>query len=104
MNKLAIIFIVFFIWIGESYSQSCSDCIRNTRGRRDVPAGKGQDFTGPTFIDPSCMYYVQFAVYPMCVKDPDRCERIRAPQGLGEVWLIEHPETYVRGQSTMGFI
>ncbi len=58
---------------------------------RTIDPGRGQEFSGG-FISIDNFHFVQFAVY---AGDKNPAE-IRPPQGIGQVWLIGHAETYIR--------
>lgn len=86
------------------FGQACQGCSQGqSRGgvyyekSRSISAGRGQEFGG-NFRSVNSMYFVQFAVYPSSTA----CHTIKAPQGLGMIWLINHSGTYVRGQSRSG--
>lgn len=59
---------------------------------RAVPNGKGQEFDQP-FFSVGNIHFVQFGVYPSSI-DPFT---LGAPN-LGQVWIIYHRESFVKGQ------
>ena len=61
---------------------------------RTIDQGRGQEFSGG-FISIDDFHFVQFAVY---AGDKNPAE-IRPPQGIGQVWLIGHAETYIRNRN-----
>lgn len=65
---------------------------------RNIPDGKGQEFDRP-FIDIKEIYFVQFAVYPNSV-DPFS---LGAPN-VGQVWIIYHRESVVKGENGAFYI
>lgn len=91
------IFLVFSFH--AAFSQRCTNCSKRGGDERRIGGGVGQEFSG-RFLDPTCMHYVQFAVYPK----ERNCREINAPEGIGRVWLIEHPHTIVniRGAESRG--
>ncbi|MDW3647566.1 MAG: hypothetical protein R8P61_10910 [Bacteroidia bacterium] len=101
MSRLISSLVFLFFLISVTYGQSCAGCSEGqSRGEvewRSIPPGNGQEFTG-NFRSVSSMYFVQFAVYPSSIA----CYKIKAPQGLGMIWLINHPGTRVKGQSRAG--
>lgn len=63
---------------------------------RVIERGRGQEFT-QDFIDIGYFHFVQFGVYP--VGTPH--EKLKAPE-LGQVWLIHHKETQIKGVAGIG--
>ena len=59
---------------------------------RAVPPGKGKEYQRP-FMDVGEIHFVQFAVYPGSVNPFE----LGAPN-LGQVWIIYHRETKVKGE------
>jgi len=104
MSKLFFFLIISTLLSTSSFGQACTGCEGGrSRGGDDsensryIPAGSGQEYTG-NFLSVRSFYFVQFAVYPSSIS----CQTIKAPKGLGMVWLINHPGTRVRGQSQAG--
>lgn len=64
---------------------------------RVVDPGQGQEFNR-AFFDCKNFHFVQFGVYPKSVN----WRRILAPSGLGQIWLIEHAGTQIRGRYMKG--
>ncbi len=64
---------------------------------RTIRPGRGQVFT-ENFTRIGEFYFVQFGVYPSTMD----LTKIKAPEGVGQVWLIEHKETTIKGVNTQG--
>ena len=104
MSKLLPFFFFLLTVQNSTFGQTCQGCSQGqSRGEasfdrsRSIPAGRGQEYRG-NFRSVNSMHFVQFAVYPSSIA----CHTIKAPQGLGMIWLINHSGTYVRGQSRNG--
>ncbi len=66
---------------------------RGLNKEREVKSGSGQEFDSPFTRIPD-FHFVQFAVYPAST-NPDK---LMAPKGIGEVWLIYHRDTKIKNQ------
>lgn len=104
MSELFYCILIILSIQSSVFSQTCQGCSQGqSRGgvpadrSRSIPAGRGQEFRG-NFRSVNSMHFVQFAVYPSSIA----CNTIKAPEGLGMIWLINHSGTYVRGQSHSG--
>ncbi len=64
---------------------------------RIIPPGKGDEYN-EDFVQVNQFYFVQFAVYNI---NRDWRE-IHAPETDEQLWLIEHPDTYVQGNQVRG--
>lgn len=64
---------------------------------RMIDPGKGQEFSR-NFIPASSFHFVQFGVYPSTTNWRD----IMAPHNVGQVWLIHHGQTIVKGSTANG--
>ncbi len=64
---------------------------------RMIDPGQGQEFTR-AFFDANNFHFVQFGVYPLTVNR----RKILAPSGIGQIWLIEHKSTQIRGRRYRG--
>lgn len=63
---------------------------------RVIEKGKGQEFSRD-FIDIGYFHFVQFGVYPV---DASR-DKLKAPD-VGQVWLIHHKDTQIKGVAGVG--
>lgn len=64
---------------------------------RIIPKGVGQVFS-LDFTPVTEFHFVQFGVYP--IKTDWR--KIKAPEQIGQVWLIRHNETIIKGVDEIG--
>jgi len=64
---------------------------------RIIPPGKGNEYS-EDFVQVNHFYFVQFAVYNI----NKNWREIRAPETDEQLWLIEHPDTYVQGNQVRG--
>ncbi|MEL6254803.1 MAG: hypothetical protein AAFR87_22550 [Bacteroidota bacterium] len=90
MSKLLLFYVFLIVSSSNLYAQECIGCQAgqsrgggDNNGARTIGGGIGQEFKG-SFLSVQSMYFVQFAVYPSSVS----CQNIKAPQGLGMIWLI----------------
>jgi hypothetical protein len=71
---------------------------KSGEANRTIRPGKGQEFDQPlTPIDK--FYFVQFGVYHESTVDP---YEVKAPSGIGQVWLIHHEGTRILGSPGQG--
>ncbi len=84
--------IAAFLLIGSAGMLQAQWIYKGNNKERAVPPGKGQEYQRP-FMDVGEIHFVQFAVYPSTVNPFE----LGAPN-LGQVWIIYHRETFVKGQ------
>lgn len=63
---------------------------------RVIEKGSGQEFS-MDFIDIGYFHFVQFGVYPATTSR----DKLKAPN-LGQVWLIHHKDTQIKGRPGVG--
>lgn len=93
-HLLAVITLCFCIHFATA-QQACN--ARSSDMIRVINPGTGQNFSRD-FICSTCFHFVQFGVYQANTDKYD----IRAPQDVGEVWLIRHDKTMVKGNTQPG--
>lgn len=85
---MTVLFVLFIV--GVSFAQLSYDKEDKTR---TIPPGKGQVFT-ESFHAITDFHFVQFGVYPF---KGQQIDKIKAPKQAGQVWLILHTGTTIKG-------
>jgi hypothetical protein len=92
----------FFVMIGLLFIWQDSQAQISYQGElktREIKRGKGQEFS-EEFRFTQDFQFIQFGVYPT---DTD-IDKIKAPKGVGQVWLIWHPHTSIQNVREKGAI
>ena len=104
MKALLTLFGCFIFFAQTLFAQECcnntyrSGDVRVVNQRKGTP-GPDKQFS-EDFVCSSCFHFVQFAVYNAGITR----SAIKAPKGIGDVWLIRHNQTYLRGSAHQGAI
>ena len=93
-----IILIIFFSWSLVLVTNAQEMHYKSGEKKRIILPGQGQEFSEP-FIPVDKFFFVQFGVYQDDNQSP---HQIKAPGGIGQVWLIHHSGTKVSGQQEGG--
>ena len=91
MKNVVLFLCMFCFCLSESIGQE-GVIFTGEEKHRVIEKGKGQKFT-EAFVDLDFFHFVQFGVYP---RDVDR-ELLLAPADVGQVWLIWHKDTQIKG-------
>ncbi|MCI4667534.1 MAG: hypothetical protein MRZ79_05180 [Bacteroidia bacterium] len=92
---LPLLFVAFMFF--SSGVQAQLDFTPRSDKSRVVDPGKGQTFSR-AFFTADNFHFVQFGVYPMGANWRD----ILAPSKIGQVWLIIHYSTQIKGKPEQG--
>ena len=99
MKRFLFFALLLFVGIQISHAQKNFTYTSDAKARVITP-GKGQEFDR-AFIPVGDFHFVQFGVYP---SDVDLTKIGAPPEFVGQVWLIYHEDTIIKGSSQPGAV
>ncbi len=99
MKQLLFIALLIFMGLQAGFSQQNFTYNSGSKARVITP-GKGQEYDR-AFIPVGDFHFVQFGVYPA---DVDLTKIGAPPEFIGQVWLIYHEDTQIKGSTKPGAV